>query len=385
MKRTKIINRARIMREIWINREISRVEIARTLNLDKSTISNNVNELIQMGVVLESSEGEPGPLGGRKPVNIKLNKDYGCVLGLELRPDCYRAVAVDMEGEIIYSRFEKAKITRNSLVENFLHIAGILVAEIERQQVNLLGIGIGISGVVNAHEGIIRYSRPFEIEEHIEFYKAIEGKLEYPVFIDNDANACVWGELAFHRRKDLKDFIFLLLEFWDYDPESSKVCNRTGVGIGIVINGLVHYGYQYSAGEFQSVIRNEHSVGQFSLSEEEQMVVHEDEKVREKFIRELGANVALLVNTLNLSHVILGGYFEHYDHQIVRIFEEEIINNWPYPYTEDIKKEIWLSSFGDRAVAYGAAGMVLNSLFSDLEVMEGNSQILRMRKGLSVF
>ena len=270
-------------------------------------------------------------------------------------------------------------------MDKFLGIVDLLSAELERQHVNLLGIGVGISGVVNAHSGIIQYSAPFDIEEHYDFYTSITDRIDYPVFIDNDANACVWGELAFHRRKDLKDFIFLLLESWDYDPQVKKICNRTGVGIGIVINGLVHYGQEYSAGEFQSILRNDKSVGQFSLTEEEQMVIHEDEKVREKFLRELGAHVALLVNTLNLSHVILGGYFEHYDRHVAKVFEEEIIRNWPYAYTDENRKHIWLSSFGDQAVAYGAAGMVLNTLFSDIEVMDGSSRILRMQKGISVF
>ena len=72
IKRTKIINRFRILREIWMNKEISRVDIARALGLDKSTVSNNVKELLRMGVIVEASEGSSGPQGGRKPVNIKL-------------------------------------------------------------------------------------------------------------------------------------------------------------------------------------------------------------------------------------------------------------------------------------------------------------------------
>jgi hypothetical protein len=36
-------------------------------------------------------------------------------------------------------------------------------------------------------------------------------------------------------------------------------------------------------------------------------------------------------------------------------------------------------------VAYGAAGMVLNTLFSDLEVMEGTTFKTHMRNNLVVF
>jgi len=290
-----------------------------------------------------------------------------------------------MEGEIIYSRFEKAYLSVEQLVPRFLEIAEMLIEELKLKNNNLLGIGVGVSGVVNAHEGVIRYSAPFGITNNFHFYQQVRGKLEVPVFIDNDVNACVWGELAFHRRKDLKDFIFLLLEFWDYDPAHNAVCNRTGVGMGVVINGNVHYGSQYSAGEFQSILKHDGSVGQFSLTEAEQMAVQEDVHMREKFLRELGAHIALLVNTLNLTHVILGGYFEHYDQQAIKIFNEEIEKNWPYTYTEKKRADIWFSSFGDKSVAYGSAGMVLNSLFSDLEVMESESINRNVREGLDAF
>jgi len=368
IRRTKIINRSRIIREIWINREISRVDIARSLGLDKSTISNNVNELLEMGVIIESSEGTSGPQGGRKPVHIKLNKNFGCVLGIEMRPESYTAVAVDLEGEIIYSRFEKTSISGACLSERFLEIVELLSAELDRKGIPLLGIGVGVSGVVNTGKGIIKYSIPLEITDGYDFKGRIADKLKVPVFIDNDANACVWGELAFHRVKDLKDFIFLLLEFRDLDVDSPHFHSKIGVGMGLVINGNVHYGHDFSAGEFQSIFRKGQAPGQFNLTMEEQKVVEEDAAVREKFLRELGAHVALFVNTFNMSHVILGGYFERYDHQVSQIFEEEIQKNQPYPY--EVKKHIWLSSFGDQAVAYGAAGMVLNKLFSDLEIME---------------
>ena len=358
------------MREIWINREISRVDIARSLGLDKSTISNNVNELLEMGVIVESSEGASGPQGGRKPVNIKLNKNYGCVLGLEMRPESYTAVAVDLEGEIIYSRFEKITVCGTCLVDRFLEIVELLSAELERKEIPLLGIGVGLSGVINAQKGTIKYSIPLQVGETLEFYGAVAQKVKVPVFIDNDANACVWGELAFHRVKELKDFIFLLLEIRDLDVNADNFHAKIGVGLGLVINGNVHYGQDYSAGEFQSIFRADGAPGQFNLTDWEQKVVDEDPAAREKFLRELGAHVALFVNTFNMSHVILGGYFERFDQQAARIFEEEIRKNWPYPY--EIKRHIWLSSFGDQAVAYGAGGMVLNKLFSDLEIMEEN-------------
>ncbi|MCF7946133.1 MAG: ROK family transcriptional regulator [Spirochaetia bacterium] len=370
MKRTKIINRSRIMREIWIHRETSRIDIARSLELDKSTISNNVNELLQLGIILETREGSSSPLGGRKPVHLKLNKHYGIVLGLELRPDSYTAVAVDLEGEIVFSKYEKSHINGLNFKEKFMDIVCKLRKEINPMQMKLLGIGIGVSGVVNMKEGIIKYSIPMEIKSAYNFYQQIDGEIDVPVFIDNDANASVWGEIAFHRRKELKDFIYLLLEIREQEELTNIDCNTIGVGLGLVLNGNVHYGHNYSAGEFRSLFRHNNSTGQFSLTVDEQRQVLYDKEMWRSFLHELGAHISLIVNTFNLTHIILGGQFGRYDQEVAEIFEEEIKKNWPYPYAYEVKKNIWLSSFGDQAVAYGAAGMVLNKLFSDLEILE---------------
>jgi predicted NBD/HSP70 family sugar kinase len=385
MKRTKIINRARIMREIWSRRETTRVEIARVLGLDKSTISHAVNDLIEQGIIIETNEGTSGPQGGRRPVHIKLNKQYGCVLGVEFRPESYTAVAVDMEGEICLTETEKIHTHGVDLTELLIDTLKLLEKRMEQKGIELLGIGVGISGVVNAQEGIIKYSAPLGIESDYPFASNVSSVFSVPVYIDNDANACVWGELAFHRRKELSDFIFLLLEFRDFDPDEDAVCNRISVGMGLVINGSVHYGHQYSAGEFRSIFRKSDSVGQFSLNEQEHKEVLENPVIFERFLKEMSAHVGLIVNTFNLSHVILGGAFEQLGDHVVDVLEQEIKKNWPYPYPYKVKQNIWYSSFGDRAVAYGAAGMVLNTLFSDLEVMEGTTFKRNVRNNLVVF
>ena len=385
MKRTKVINNSRIIREIWIRRETSRVEIARLLDLDKSTISLAVNNLIEKGMIVETAEGHSGPQGGRKPVFIKLNKTYGSVLGVEFRPCSYTAILVDMEGEILATRTGKVTMHGSSFTECLLEVLKGLIKEIAPVSPQLLGIGVGLSGVVNAQIGIIKYSEPFGITSDFDFHKEIASQFDIPVFVENDANACIWGELAFHRRKELRDFMFLLLEFRDFDPQKDTVCNRIGIGMGFVINGNVHYGSEYSAGEFRSILRNKDSVGQLSLSAEDHGKLDTDPKIMERFLRELFAHVGLIVNTLNLSHIILGGAFEQLGDFAKDILEEEIKKNWPYPYPYEIKQNIWYSSFGERSVAFGSAGMVLNALFGDQEILEGTSHTLDLRNSLMVF
>ena len=86
LKSTRFINSSRVLRDIWIHKETSRIQIARNLGLDKSTISSIISELLRIGIVSETTEGEAGPQGGRKPVMLMLNRSYGCVVGIEMRP-----------------------------------------------------------------------------------------------------------------------------------------------------------------------------------------------------------------------------------------------------------------------------------------------------------
>lgn len=385
MKRTKKINQARIMREIWIKRKTTRINIARSLGLDKSTISAVVNEFLEKGIIIEREEGHSGPHGGRKPVYITLAKNFGCVLGIEVRPESYIAVVVDLEGNVIFKKKQAISFSHLDFSQVLHTHLGSLIEEVNGSFTQLLGVGIGISGVVNPEEGIIHYSQPLGITTGYDFFHEVASKYDIPIFIENDANACIWGELAFHRREELLDFMFLLLEFRDIEKQDESKSNRISVGMGFVINGNVHYGHQYSAGEFRSIYQKDDSVGQFSLTSEENQHIFDEEKILNRFLHELGAHVGLIINTFNLSHLILGGDFEKIGDKVKDIFEEEIRKNWPYPYPYVVRDTMWYSAFGEEAVAYGAAGMVLNALFGDVEIMEGKKFTRNVRNSLVVF
>ncbi len=366
-KKNRALNTSRVLREVWINKKISRIQIAKNLALDKSTVTNIVSDLLEMGILKEHSEGEASPLGGRKPVLLKLNSLYASVLGIELRPESYNAVLVDLEGNQLYSKYEIAQISGKNLTTAFYDITSTIREEIKKLNIPLLGIGIGLSGVVNPRDGIIRYSIPLQIEREFNFKEKIIDKFDLPLFLDNDANACAWGELAFNRAEELRDFIFLLVEIREV-KDKTRIHEKTAVGIGIVINGRVHYGYQYSAGEFRSVFCTPECKGQFSLPDEEAFRIENDREIFIKFLRELSKNTAMIVNTFNLSHVFLGGDIERNKNEVRAILTEEIQANWPNPGI--VECSIRFSSMGDKAVAYGAAGMVLHRLFTDLNIDE---------------
>ena len=373
VRRNRIINTSRIIREIWTSRSISRVDLARKLDLNKSTVTHIVNDMLDTTLVLETSEGPAGPLGGRKPVRLEINRSYGYILGFELRPESYTVVAVDILGDILFSRTENLKTNASNFKETLFRLQNELENELSWIGRPLIGIGLGLSGIIDAPNRIIKASIPLNFTSPFDFYEEIARHTDIPIYIDNDANACAWGELTFHRTRNLKNFLFCLIEFRDVDQ--SRYSEQTAIGMGIVMNGSVYYGRNCSAGEFKSIYsRGGKGSGQLSIDYSKNNPILENDETVDRFIRELSQNLSLFVNTFNLSQVFLSGDLgPRMTERFREVLNEEINMNWPY--SNQVDCEVRFSSLGDKSVAYGAAGLVLNRIFIDLEVLNAEDAL----------
>ena len=360
------INTSRVLQKLWFSKGISRVEIARELGLGKSTVTNIVSALMRRNLVKRVTGGKSGPSGGRRPSHLMINNGYGYILGLEIQTERFTAVAVDIQGEVIFARSEKIAINTD-VVSTFFDVLGALAAEMKTTKLPLIGIGVGVAGIIDPHRGIILKSNPFDVHEPLDFYRGIAPRQKVPTLIENDANCCCWGELAFKKTERHSSFVVVLGEFRKGRAHRSSYWG-IAVGFGFVINGKVHYGEDFSAGEFQSILWEEPNQGQFSVSDEESRAIRRDPAVLQKVFKELCGHVAFLVNSLNLSCVVIGGEIGAYRDELTATLRQEIRRNWSYE--NEVDCAIEFATLGDRAVAYGAAGMFLERFFSIPEIVE---------------
>ncbi|MHC1693447.1 MAG: ROK family protein [Sphaerochaetaceae bacterium] len=358
---TKLKNRTRICRMLWQYPNISRMDLSTRLDLDKSTVTVEVNHMVEQGIIKELPEGQPGRKGGRKPIPLSINKDYGIIIGIAIQNGHYTALAVNLAGEILEAREEDLSITKENLALSVQLIYWEFRDALKKFPGILLGVGIGVGGLINQKDGTIMYSVPLQIYEPLNFVDTISKKLDIPFIVENNANCCAWGELTFHKNTELKNILFVLVEFKQALVQHD-IYGGVGVGFGIVLNGKVHYGSNSSAGEFRSVMCVEKNGSQVSLSNDELGSILRDDSVFQRFASELAKNIAMLVNTLDCSHLFIGGDIEDSSYDFCHILEREIDNNWMYPYKKPL--EIHYSSLGAKAVAYGAAGMFIHRLFS---------------------
>jgi predicted NBD/HSP70 family sugar kinase len=350
---------ARIVRTIWQNPQISRVGIAERLALDKSTITNQVARLIDIGLIEEIDEGSAGTRGGRRPIHLAINRSFGRVIGIEIQVETYVAVVVDLAGEVLGE-------TRGSISSGWEHCSDTMLGVIHECSdklcpggERLLGVGVGTAGLVDSKRGRIRYSVPLGIHSTVDFGATVASNLAVPCLIENDANCCAWGELAFNRNEALRDFLFALIEF-RRDRFSQGQSGEIGVGFGIVLGGKVYTGTNGNAGEFRSAFCDGRGESQLSLPKMTLSRLDSDREVLIAAAEELSRNTAMLVNTMDFERVYVGGDIEALDVDFPSILRRRIAENWMYPFPKEV--EIRYSSLGGRAVAYGAAGMILDRL-----------------------
>ncbi|MFW5684877.1 MAG: ROK family protein [Spirochaetota bacterium] len=359
--RVNEVNTRRTLQQIWLSGGTSRVALAEELGLVKSTVSRIVGSLIEQGIVRESAHEDDRAGVGRKPVRVEINERYGLIVGLEIQADFYTAAAIDLNGALRHRWSGSISMAGKDLETAFLEIMREIDPWLREAGVPLIGVGVGVPGIVDQYRGVILQSNPLNVTEPEHFTKRLRERFPVPVILENDANCCCWGELVVRKSARHRNFLFVLGEFRTGEKEHDLYWG-IAVGLGLVLQGAVYHGASYSAGEFQSILWEPGNEGQLSIANEEARRIREDETVMRAALEELSAHVAFLVNTLNLTGVVFGGEIAEYRELLEPILEAEIQKNWSYE--SRVECTIDFSSLNRDAVAYGAAGMFLESVFN---------------------
>lgn len=355
------INVSRILRLIWQKRGISRVEIALALGIDKSTVTKIVSSLDEIGLISTLSQGDTGPLGGRKPIFLQINPSFACVGGVEINPGRYVCCLLNMHGTVLFQHQEAIQpglYEKDTYYGIFFRAFEMIASEAEKLGIPLIGIGVGFPALVDSDKGLIKQSVPLMIYDVFPFVQEVSKIIDIPVIIENDARCCCCGEQLLSENHNIRNMLFLLTEYRVLQPKEASKKNLS-VGLGIVVDGKILKGPECSAGEFRSILWNEGNNGQFFSGEDRLESIDTD--VIQTVFFELAQHVAFLVNTLNLEQVYIGGIDKKYVDKLLNLIDERIRYQWPYKVEK--KCCISMASLETLSVAYGAASMFLEHMF----------------------
>ena len=224
----------------WLNRRLvidalrrygplSRTDLGQLLGLEPSTITSIIQELLAEGLVREVGQGESR--GGRRPILLDLNYDYGHTLGAKIEVERVRVGLVSLDGRLLaeveerYERGSSPKRVLNALLKAIEQLPNVP---------RLLGLGVGVSGFVHSERDHLMYS-PILGWQEVDLASPLRERLALPVFITNDVTAFTLGEKWYGAGRRFRNFLLVTV--------------GEGIGAGLSLEGHLYEGTIGGAGE----------------------------------------------------------------------------------------------------------------------------------------
>lgn len=225
------INRQIILNYVREEGPISRADIAKITELQRSTISLIVDELLKADLI-EEIEGESS--GGRPPQLLSLKTTKAIVIGIDLRKRITVVGTSDLSGRLL-EKIEFA--TSPDFSETITQIINTVQYFIEKSNGTIEGIGVSVPGMVESGNNKVINIPHFDWH-HPKIAEMIEEATNLPVIIENDINATALAELWLGRPEinNVRDFVIVGI--------------HSGIGTGIVFDGQIYRGKGGVAGEF---------------------------------------------------------------------------------------------------------------------------------------
>ncbi len=227
----KKINRQTIYKFLYRHEPISIQEIAYTLNMSLPTVTQNIKELYERGLVIKTGLFES--TGGRKAKAISYNSIARYAIGLDVTRNHVGAVLIDLSGKVIKN--ERRQFPFENTKEYFRGIGSFVSEFIEDYKINtgdVLGVGIALPAIIAPDRETVSYASVIDFEGGK--VSAFSEYIPYPCVFSNDANAGgfaeMWGDETF------ENVVYLSL--------------NNSVGGSIIIKKNIYEGYNHRSGEF---------------------------------------------------------------------------------------------------------------------------------------
>ncbi len=375
-----------ILDAVWCERTISRAEIARRLELSRSTVSDFVSSLLSTGLIVEGADGPSR--GGRRPIMLEFRDRACAILGVDMGATHVGVAVTDLRGQVLEFAEQHHPVRTDPEGTRAL-ITTLARRCLRGVEPPLLGIGVAVPAPVDPEN-------PDQISRLV--LPAWDGRtglgelqrtFGVPLWVDNDANLGALAEHWWGAGQGKSDFTYIKL--------------GTGVGAGHMIRGAVYRGATGYAGEIghisvdpqgepcvcgnrgclttvvgsQAVVERARDLlpeypdsllaGQeLSLDAVEEAAIAGDPlgiQVVQECAHYLGLAIAEVLNLVNPSSVILGGSLARLGERLLVPLREAAL---PRTLVGSMAaSEIRVSDLGPKAGAVGAATLVLDAALHD--------------------
>ena len=227
-------NRKKILNILYKNKEVTKQEISKLTGISIPTVINNINLLLEEGLVEEI--GVATSTGGRKPIIIRFLSDSRFSFAVEITPSQVRVIRTNLNSEIKFDESFPIKGIHNfdNIMSRISEIVNNHIIENKLSADKILGIGFSLPGTVDEDKMTMELAPNMKFK-NIDF-NSYKNNFEFPIYIENEANAAAFGEMLLGIGKEMKNLIYISI--------------TQGIGTGIVIQDHLYKGKNKRAGEF---------------------------------------------------------------------------------------------------------------------------------------
>lgn len=225
-------NKRSILRHVINYGPISRSKISRDLAINKVTVSSILEDLLTGKYVVEVGEGQSSKSGGRKPLLIEFNGEFGYFINLVIRKNYLGIMSTFANGQV--NRFEESAtsdLTDEQIKD--LIIKKIKAFAIANTVKGLMGISISLDMKIYQNQP----TRP--IFSDFDLTSVLIKEFNVPVHLVNIANAAAISQRDFSSNNNIKDIVCVTI--------------NESISAGIIIDENLYVGNQGAAGTISNM------------------------------------------------------------------------------------------------------------------------------------
>lgn len=230
-------NLSALLRMIHQSGTVSRSQLTTSSGLNRSTISDLVSELEELGLVYETEASATGV--GRPSLQVSASKKV-VAFAVNTDVDAVTVAVVSFSGEVVAKK--RFPTSSRPTAEKAAAIAAKLISDFRSELetgTRIVGIGVAVPGSVRVVDGVIRLAPHLGWVE-VPFGPMLSQLTGLPVFADNDASLGCVAERIYGNAKGFTDVVYLF-------------AGSGGIGGGVVVDGVQLRGAAGYAGELGHV------------------------------------------------------------------------------------------------------------------------------------
>lgn len=232
-------NRSVILECIFRNAPISRVEISDLTKITPATVTANITELINEGIVYETGDTSgDNNSSGRKRILIDIVPDKAFSIGVEFTQRALTVCLTNLKGTIISSNiipFENLSL--DIITEEIISEIHKILNTSKIQLKSIIGIGIAVPGHINkTNTKLITNNKIWGSFNP----SIIRNEFPFPVIIENNVHCMTLGQYLFYPKNTPSNFIYFHVSY--------------GMFCSHITNGRIYYKDNFMLGEIGHTI-----------------------------------------------------------------------------------------------------------------------------------